>query len=198
MSWWWMALQVAFADELHASGDLAVAYGRNLGQELNVAALAGELKVHVDPRLAVGVRLASGIGLSLRESGARGYLGLPLQLKAEAFLDESRNRPFVGLGLGATPTTAAGVIVETDNANVKGLAWGVAGVIPTVMPEVGVALSGLRVALQYNLLLGSGKKAAASVQAGTAGVSADVDEAVPGLDGLMLQVGAHFGGPKKP
>ncbi|MEZ4238803.1 MAG: macro domain-containing protein [Myxococcota bacterium] len=114
------------------SGDVAFTYGRNWQQELNVAGIAGELKLNLLPYLAVGVRTGGALGGGLgREEGARGYAGLPLILKAEATPLATKVRPYVGLGLGVTRVAAGGavVVLQTDVRNSR--SWSITGPMPT-------------------------------------------------------------------
>jgi hypothetical protein len=188
----WLLAGEAWAGSLRS--DVAFAYGRNLGQQLNVAAVVAEVKATPEPHLAVGVRLAGGVGVSLSGEGAKAYLGAPLLLKAEGSPLTGRNRPYLGLGLGVTPTVAAGAFVRTDRANVEAAGWAVRGVIPTLMPEIGVDLSGFRLAFVYHWMVGSAKEVAAGVNAGTQGVTTSTAGEVPGLDGIFVQGGFSFGG----
>lgn len=192
---WCWAVAGAWAADLSVAGDLAFAYGRNTGQHLNVAALVGGLELLPDPHLGVGLRVAPALGVGVGENSARAYVGAPLTLRVEGFPTLERNRPFGALGLGFTPTSAGGVWVAGDGGNVESVAWAVTGRIPTLMPEVGVDLGHFRASVLWQLMLGSGRKVAASVEAGTGGVGGSVTDDVPGLNGLMVQLGGHFGGP---
>lgn len=171
------------------SGDVAFTYGRNWQQELNVAGIAGELKLNLLPYLAVGVRTGGALGGGLgREEGARGYAGLPLILKAEATPLATKVRPYVGLGLGVTRVAAGGavVVLQTDVRNSR--SWSITGPMPTLMPEVGIDLGGFRVALLHASLVGSSRATEQAIGPG--------DYHAPNLSGTVLQLGAHFGGPK--
>jgi hypothetical protein len=182
------------------SGDLAFTYGRNWSQGLNVAGLVGELKVNVLPQLAVGVRtggsIGGGVGAGDGEGSARGYAGLPLMLKAEGTPFTSRTRPFVGLGVGVTRAAGGGAMAAVDGDSAESASWSVAGPMPTLMPEIGVDLGGFRISLVHSSLLGSSRAVEQSVEVGPSGASASSGDA-PGLSGSALQVGVHFGGPRK-
>jgi hypothetical protein len=187
-------------DTPRLSGDIAVTYGRNWGQHLNVAGLAGELKVNVIPQLSVGARVggAIGAGVGADESGgsAKAYAGMPLMLKGEVFPLASRTRPFVGLGVGVTRASGAGAVASVEETSAAASAYGVKGMMPTLMPEIGVDLGGFRIALQHSALLGSSGAVQQSLEAGAAGTTASTSRA-PGLSGTTLQLGVHLGGPRK-
>jgi hypothetical protein len=188
----------ALAEEVPKwSGDIGIAYGRNLGQGLNIAEGAFEVKANVHPQFAAGVRIGGTLGVSVGQGSAEAFAGLPLLLKGEGFLNDKPTRPFLGLGAGVTLTSAGGAFVAADNDSASATAYGVSGPIPTLMPELGVDLNGLRLSMQYRWLLGSANSVRASVEAGTAGTGTTVDDNVPGLSGLTLSLGAHIGGPKK-
>ncbi len=175
------------------SGDVALTYGRNFAQGLNVAGFVGELKANVDPQIALGVRAGGGLGAGFGASSVQGYLGAPLLLKGEGFLGRQRQRPFVGLGAGVTWVAAVGAYASPSTATAVG--YTVSGFMPTIMPELGVDLGNVRLAVSHSVLIGSDRGIAA--QLGLEGVEVG-SEAVPGLSGTVLQVGGHFGGARAP
>ncbi|MEZ4241005.1 MAG: hypothetical protein R3F59_33570 [Myxococcota bacterium] len=181
------------------SGDLAFLYGRNWGQQLNVAGLAGELKLDLVPQLAIGVRaggaLGGGIGVRGAERSARGYAGLPLLLKAEASPLSSRTRPYVGLAVGVTRAAGGGAMASIEQDAARTASWSVVGPMPTVMPEIGLDLGGFRMALVHASLVGSARAVEQSYEVTADGARTSARRA-PGLSGTSLQVGVHFGGPK--
>lgn len=200
----WISLVVALvaasparAEVPKLSGDIAVTYGRNFGQRLMVASLAGELKRNVHPQIAVGGRVGGQLGAALNGGTARGFLGMPVLAKGELFATESRTRPFLGLGAGLTFTRAAGVWLAVKNGQGEGGGWVVSGPLPTLLPEVGVDIGAFRVAAQYALLIGSANAVSAAVEIdGDGGSNATVGREAPGLNGLVFQLGGHFGGPR--
>jgi hypothetical protein len=172
------AVPVLARDVPLVGGDLAITYGRNWSQDLNVAGVVAELEVNVLPQLAVGVRAGGALGVGLgRTWDARGFAGLPFLAKAEATPFTSRTRPYVGLGLGVTRVAAGGtpLIVDADSES-----WSVTGPVPTLMPELGLDAGGFRIALVHASLIGTGRL-----------------EQAPDLSGTALQLGAHFGGPRR-
>ncbi|MEQ1505611.1 MAG: hypothetical protein ABMB14_25485 [Myxococcota bacterium] len=193
----WMALTaVAMANDVPTvSGDLALQYGRNWGQHLNLAGIVGEVKINVLPILAVGVRTGGqlGLGVSASESSAEAkfFSNLPLALKAEGYLGTGKTRPYAGLAVGVSRATGAGAFGSATTAS----AYSVVGPMGTVMPELGIDLGMFRVALQHSLLFGSASRIAESATAGGASVSIDPKDA-PSLSGTTLQLGIHFGGPR--
>lgn len=183
------------------SGDLAVTYGRNWSQELNVGGLVGELKVNVLPYASVGVRsggtVGGAIGQGAADASARAYVGVPVMLKVEGSPFVSRTRPFVGVGVGVTRAAGGGATAATTGATAEASSYTVNGAVPTLMPEVGVDLGALRVSLVHSALVGSaGMAEGETVSAGSGGATTG-SFAAPGLSGSALQVGLHLGGPKK-
>ena len=181
------------------AGDIALVYGRNWGQQLNVAGLVGEVKINVHDHVSVGARLGGDLGVAIGASdtaaAARGYAGLPLMAKAEVFALPSRIRPFAGLGLGMTRAAGGGVVAAVGAANAQSSSYSVAGVMPTFMPEIGVDLGKFRIALHHAVLVGSSGAVKRALEVGADGVRSENLRA-PGLSGTRLQLGLHFGGPK--
>ena len=190
-------LACAMAEEVPAwSGDLAITYGRNFGQQLNVGGVVGELKYNVHPQAAAGVRIGTTLGAGIDRDGVRGYIGLPLLVKVEGFPSVQTTRPFAGLGVGTTLFNAGGVVFAQDGFEASGAAYGVTGPLFTLLPELGVDLGAIRISLSHGFLVGSAKGIAASIEASAEGAEFSDDFAYPGLGGTMLQVGVHLGGPK--
>jgi hypothetical protein len=178
--------------------DVAFAYGRHIGQELNVAEVAGELKFQPIPYVAIGARAAVDLGFGFGERGARGFVGSPLALKVEATPLATPTRPFVGLAIGAAPLTAGGVLLAVEDGEFVSTAWGIKGVKPMLTPEIGVDVTALRLSVQYRTFLGAQEAIAASASAGADGVSGDITSIAPGLSGVFVQLGVHLGGPPVP
>lgn len=163
-----------------------------------VAEFGGELKTAVAPNLSVGGRIGGMIGVGLSfDAGAeaRSFVGLPLLAKADLKPFDGDTRALFGLGAGFTLLSAAGTATTISGTSLDTAAWAVTGAIPTLMPEVGVDIKRLRLAVHYNLMLGSGAAVRAAVSASPTGATATVDDNVPGLNGLQLQIGIRFGVP---
>lgn len=181
------------------SGDIAFAYGRNFGQGLNVGGIVGEVKKNVHPQAAVGVRLGGilGVGVNTNQGSASAYSGSPLLLKGEGFLSESPTRPFVGLGAGVTFYGAAGVVGVVNGNQQSVQAYAARGPNFTLMPELGVDIGALRLAVSHGFLIGSNRAIQASIESdGQGGTNTTTEYETYGLGGTVFQIGGHFGGPK--
>ncbi len=176
------------------SGDLAATYGRNIGQGLNVGGLVGEVKKNLGGQFALGLRVGGLLGVGVQDDGATGYAGTPVLLKTEGFLNKARRRPFLGFGFGGTFFSAGGVVMAGEGLGTSAAAYGAQGPLLTAMPEVGVDLGSLRLAVQHSFLFGSADSVAASVALQLDTPIAEYD--YPSLGTTTFQLGGHFGGPR--
>jgi hypothetical protein len=190
-----MALPAHAADRTPWSGDLAMTYGRSVGQELNVGGLVGEIKKNLGARAALGLRAGGLLGADLSANRATGYAATPVLLKTDVFLSRARHRPFLGMGVGATFLRTGQVRVDGAGLGTRAEAYGARGPLLTVMPELGVDLAGCRIGLQHSFLIGT---------PGASGASFALDRgaqagryALPALGTTTVQLGGHFGAPAK-
>jgi len=194
-----LAATPAWAMVPKTSGDLMLTYGRNLGQGLNVGGFAFEVKPLVADRLYVGVRpfleVGAGVSNSDTEARAEAFFGLGATVKGEYYLSEERTRPYAGLGLGVEYIAAAGALASLEADSGEAAAWESTGTRPVIMPEVGVDLSALRLALIYRAPIGA-KGSGTVLSANAQGESSSEIVDGPHLGGLLFQVGLHFGGPR--
>jgi len=181
------------------AGDIALMYGRNLAQGLNVGGFAFEVKGNVHPQISVGVRpfFEIGAGGSATEDGAEAnaFGAVGATAKGEFFLTESKVRPYGALGLGVASINGAGALAAADDDSAEASSWTASGIAPVIYPEVGLDLAKFRVALLYRAPIGAkGEGAVASVN--DQGETTESIEDGPSLGGILLQIGLHFGGPK--
>jgi len=186
----------ALADDVRPwSGDIAVAYGRSVGQELNVGGLVGEVKKNLGARCAMGLRVGGMLGARMMDDSASGYAATPVLFKAEVFPSRARHRPYVGAGVGATFLSAGGVALDGSGLGTRAEAYGARGPLLTAMPELGIDLAGFRLGVQHSFLMGTPSTVGASL-----GLPLDAPVRgydTPPLGTTTLQVGGHFGGPQR-
>jgi len=185
---------VAADDTTPWSGEVAATYGRNIGQGLNVGGLVGEVKKNIGGQFALGGRFGGLLGANMSDGGATGYAATPVLVKAEAFPSQARRRPFIGVGLGATFFSAGGVAVAGEGFGTEAAAYGAQGPLFTAMPEIGLDLGGLRIAVQHSFLMGSASSVGASLAVPVGTEISQYD--YPSLGTTTFQIGGHFGGPK--